>query len=78
MSALEASPLLSFSALGVWGVIFLFRNYFSSDAYYSYRNARFQKVHAPRIFLILTLLYGGVAMGFIAGPIWLVVSLATR
>ena len=75
MSAIEASPLLIFSALGVWGIVFLIRNYFSADPFYTIRAVRFYKVHAPRWFLVFTLFYLAVAFGFIAGPVMLIVSL---
>ena len=76
LTPLDASPFLIFSALGVWGTVFLVRNYFSDNAFYTIRAARFYKVHAPRWFLLFTLFYLTVASLFIAGPIWLVASLA--
>ena len=75
LSAFEVSPILLFSLLGIWGAIFLLRNYYSGAPFYTIRARRFYKVHAPRWFLAFTVFYMAIALLFIAIPIYIFIGL---
>lgn len=81
MSATDASPFLLFSFLGMWGAVFLIRNYFSEGAFYTFsgqrhvRPNRIYKSQMPGWFLVLTIFYLAGAGLFIVGPIWFVATL---
>lgn len=81
VSATDASPFLLFSLLGMWGAVFLIRNYFRDGAFHTFsgrgsvRPNRIYKSQMPGWFLALTVLYLAMAGLFIVGPIWFVASL---
>lgn len=81
MTAADASPFLLFSLLGIWGAVFLIRNYFRDGAFYTFsgrpyvRPSRIYKAQMRGWFNALTVFYLAIAGLFIAGPIWFVASL---
>lgn len=75
LTRLEASPLLLFSLVGLWGVVFLIRNWLRDDAFYTVRAHRFPKRVAPLWFGIWTVGFLLLAGHFIALPIAFLPSL---
>jgi hypothetical protein len=69
LTRLEASPLVIFSLLGGWGIVFLIRNWFREDAFYTVRTRRFTKRVAPTWFALWTLFFLVVAGLFVGLPI---------
>ncbi len=57
LTRLEASPLLAFSLLGLWGIVFLIRNWLREDGFYTVRNRRFYQRVAPTWFAVGTILF---------------------